>query len=194
MHTSEKFSAAANLADDASVDLDDSSDTKGESERKSNPNSRNEGYQRRLHGIKAAKLMRAEDAGVEKQVKPSTAAVDKLTVAQQERTVLRSLDSSAIRHTREGAQYRQAVMRRMVQYAGLAARLAPAPSPAPPASRTIEEVNVVYVDDGVAALEVTTLAADASPSAPPATGSAAGDNVPPGENPPAAAMAGDKAS
>jgi len=53
---------------------------------------------------------------------------------------------------------------------------------------------MVYVDDGVAAMEVTTLAADASPSAPQASGSAAGANVPPGENPPAAAVAGDTAS
>jgi len=83
MHTSDKFRAAAKLADDASVDLDDNSDTKGESERKSSPNSRNEGYQRRPRGIKAAKLMRSEDAGMEKQVKASTAAVEKLTVAQQ---------------------------------------------------------------------------------------------------------------
>jgi len=194
LRTSDKFSGAANTADDASVDLDDSSDEDGESGSTSSPNSRNKGYQRRPGGIKAAKLMRSEDAGMEKQVKASTAAVDKLTVAQQERTALCFFDSPAMRNTPEAAQYRQAVMRKMMQAAGLAAPPAPAPTPAPPARSAVKEIHVVEVDDGVAAMEVTTLAADASSSAPPAGGSAAGANAPPGEDPPAAPVAADTAA
>jgi len=40
-------------------------------------------FQRRPCGIKAVKLMRSEDAGMQREVKASTAAVDKLTAAQQ---------------------------------------------------------------------------------------------------------------
>ena len=191
LRTSDKFSGAANTADDASVDVGDSSDEDGESGSTSSPNSRNKGYQSRPGGIKAAKLMRSEDAGMEKQVKASTAAVDKLTVAQQERTALCFFDSPSMRHTPEAAQYRQAVMLKMMQAAGLAAPPAPAPTPAPPARSAVKEIHVVEVDDGVAAMEVTTLAADASSSAPPAAGSAAGANAPPGEDPPAAPVAAD---
>jgi len=103
LRTSHKFSGAANTADDTSVDLDDSSDKDGESGSTSSPNSRNKVYQRRTGGIKAAKLMRSEDADMEKQVKASTAAVDKLTVAQQERTALCFFDSPAMRDTPEAA-------------------------------------------------------------------------------------------
>jgi len=102
MRTSDKFSGAANTADDASVDLDDSSDEDGESGSTSSPNSRNKGYQRRPGGIKAAKLMRSEDAGMEKKVKASTTAVDKLTVAQQERTALCFFYSRDASHARGG--------------------------------------------------------------------------------------------
>jgi len=189
LRTSDKFSGAANTADDASVDLDDSSDENGESGSTSSPNSRNEGYQRRPGGIKAAKLMRSEDAGMEKQVKARTKAVDKLTVAQQERTALCFFDAPAMRHTPEAAQYRKALMRMMMQAAGLAAPPAPAPTPAPPARIAVKEIHVVEVDDGVVAMDVTALAADASSSAPPPAGSAAGANAPPGEDPPAAPVA-----
>ena len=194
LRTSDKFSGAANTADDASVDVGDSSDEDGESGSTSSPNSRNKGYQSRPGGIKAAKLMRSEDAGMEKQVKASTAAVDKLTVAQQERTALCFFDSPSMRHTPEAAQYRQAVMLKMMQAAGLAAPPAPAPTPAPPARSAAKKIHVVEVGDGVAAMEVTTLAADASSSAPPAAGSAAGANAPPGEDPPAARVAADTAA
>ena len=193
LRTSDKFSGSANTADDASVDLDDSSDEDGESGSTSSPSTRNKGYQRRPGGIKAAKLMRSEDASMERQVKASTAAVDKLTVAQQERTALCFFDSPAMRHTPEAAKYRQAVMRKMMQAAGLAAPPAPAPSPAPPAHSAVDEINVVEVDDGVADMDVTPPAADASSSAPPAAGSAAGANAPPGEDPPAAPVAADTA-
>jgi len=47
---------------------------------------------------------------MEKQVKASTAAVDKLTVAQQDRTALCFFDAPVMRHTPAAAQYRQAVM------------------------------------------------------------------------------------
>jgi len=108
--TSGRFSGAANTADDASIDLDDSSNEDGESGSTSSPNSRNTGYQRRPGGIKAAELMWSEDAGMEKKDNASTTAVDKLTVAQQERTALCFRDSPAMRHTPEAAQYRQALM------------------------------------------------------------------------------------
>ena len=88
LRTSEKFSGSANTVDDASVDLDASSDADGESGNTSGPSSRNKGYQHRPGGIRAAKLMWSKDASMEKQVKASTEAVDKLTVAQQERTAL----------------------------------------------------------------------------------------------------------
>jgi len=133
LRTSDKFSGAASTADDASVDLGYSSDDDGENGSTSSLNSRNNGYQRRPGGIKAAKLMRSEDAGMEKQVRTSTAAVDTLTVAQQERTALCFFDSPAMCHTPEAAQYRQAVMLEMMQAAGLAAPPAPASTPAPPA-------------------------------------------------------------
>jgi len=194
LRTSDKFSGAANTADDASVDLGDSSDEDGDSGRTSSPNSRNKGYQSRPGGIKAAKLMRSEDAGMEKQVKESTAAVDKLTVAQQERTAFCSFDSSAMRHTPEAAQYRQAVMLKMMQAAGPAAPPAPAPTPTPPARSAAQKIHVVEVGDGVAAMEVTTPAADASSSAPLAAGSAAGAHAPPGKDPPAARVAADTAA
>ena len=155
---------------------------------------RNNGYQRRPGGIKAAKLMLSEDAGTEKQVKASTAAVEKLTVAQQERTSICFFDSPAMRDTPEAAQYRQAVMRKMIQAAGLAASPAPAPEPAPPASTAVKEIHVEEVDDGVAAMDVTTLAADSSSSALPATGSAAGAHVPREEDPPAALVTADTAA
>jgi len=171
------------------VDLDDSSDDNGERGSTSSPNSRNKGYQRRPGGSKAAKRMRSKDAGMEKQVKAQTTAVDKLTVAQQERTALCFFDSPAMRHTPEAAQYRQALMRMMMQAAVLAAPPALAPTPAPPARIAVNEIHVVKVDDGVAAMEATTLAADASSSAPPPAGSAAGASAPPGEDPAAAPLA-----
>jgi len=194
LRTSDKFSGAANTADDASVHLDHASDEDGESGSTSSPNSRNKGYQRRPGGIKAAKLMRSEDVGAEKQVMESTAAVDKLTVAQQYRAALCFFDSPAMLHTPEASQYRQAVMREMMQAAGLAAPPATAPTPAPPARSAVKEILVVGVDDDVAAMEGTTLAADASSSAPPAAGSAAGANAPPGREPPAAPVAANTAA
>jgi len=163
----------------------------GESGSTSSPSTRNKGYQRRPGGIKAAKLMRSEDASMEKQVKTSTAAVDELTVAQQERTALCFFDSPAMRHTPEATKYRQAVLRKMMQSVGLAAAPAPAPPPEPPTSRAVVEINIVEVDDGVPDMDVTPPAADASSSPPPAAGSAAGANAPPEEDPPAAPVAAD---
>jgi len=104
--TSDKFSGAANTADDASVDLYDSADEDGESDSKSSSTTRTRGYQRRPGGIMASKLMRSEDDSMDMQVKASTAAVDQLTFVQQERTALRFFDSLAMHHTPEAAKYR----------------------------------------------------------------------------------------
>jgi len=85
-------------------------------------------------------------------------------------------------------------MRKMMQAAGLAVPSAPASKPAPTASTAVMEICVEDVDDGVVAMDVKTLAADASSSAPPATGSAAGAHEPRGEDPPAAPVAADTAA
>jgi len=50
----------------------------------------------------------------------------------------------------------------MMQSAGLAAAPAPAPTPEPPKSSAVDEINIVEVEDGVADMDVTPLAADAS--------------------------------
>jgi len=175
------------------MDLDDSSDEDGESGSTSRPTTRNKGYKRRMGGIKAAKLMSSEDATIEKQVKASTAAVDNLTVAQQERTARCFFNFPAMRHTPEAANYRKAVLLKMMQSAGLALASAPAPTPEPPTRSAVEKINVEELDDGVADMEVTPLTAHASSLAPPAAGSAAGANAPPGEDPPAAPVAADTA-
>jgi len=47
---------------------------------------------------------------MEREVKASTAAVDKLTAAQKERTALCFFDSPAMRNTPEAAKYHRAVM------------------------------------------------------------------------------------
>jgi len=104
LRTSDKISGSANTADDASVGLDDSSDEDVESGRKRSPTTRNKGYQRLPGDIKATKLMRSEDASMEKQVKASTAAVKTLTVAQEGRTAIFFFDSPAMRHTPEPAK------------------------------------------------------------------------------------------
>jgi len=121
LRTSDKFSGAAYSTEDLSVDLDDSPDEDADRGSTSSPSTPNKGYQRRTCGIKAAKLMRSEDARMEKQVKASTSAVDKLTSAQQERTALCFFDPPAMRHTPEAAKYRQAVMQKMMASAGFAA-------------------------------------------------------------------------
>ena len=81
-----------------------------------------------------------------------------------------------------------------MQAAGLAAPPAPAPTPAPPSRSAAKKIHVVEVGDSVAAMEFTTLAADAPSSAPPASGSAAGANAPPGGDPLAARVAADTAA
>ena len=191
--TSDMFSGPANTADDASVDLDDSSDEDGESGSKSSPTTRNKGYQRLPSDIKATKLMRSEDASMEKQVKASTAAVETLTVAQEERTALCLFDSPAMRHTPDAAKSWQAVLRKMMKSAGLAAAPAQAPKPEHPKSSAVHEINVVEVDDGVADMNITALAADASSSEPLAAGSASGVNPPTGVDSPALLEAADTA-
>ena len=83
LRTSDKLNGAANTTEDLSVDLDDSSDEDADSGSRSSPSTPAKVYQRRPCGIKAAKLMRSEDASMEKQVKASPADVDKLTATQQ---------------------------------------------------------------------------------------------------------------
>jgi len=131
------------------------SDEDGESGSKNSPTMLNKRYQRRPRGIKAAKLTRSGDTSMEKQVKASTAAVDKPTVAQKERTTICFFDSPAMRHTPKAAKYRNAVLRKMTQSAGLAAASAPAPTSEPPTSRAVHEIEVLKVDDGVADMDVT---------------------------------------
>jgi len=191
LRTSDTFSGAANTTDDQSEDPDNSSDNDADSGSRSSPSTRNKGYQRRPCGIKAAKLMRSEDAGMERKVKASTAAVEKLTAAQRERTALCFFDSSAIRSTPEAAKYRRAVMQKMMASAGLAEKPAPPAPPKPAKTKPATNILVVEVDDGVDALDVSFIPADATSSAPPAPASAAGANSPPGEDPPAASVAAD---
>jgi len=126
---------------------------------------------------------------MEKQVKASTEAVDKLTAAQQERTALCFFDSPAMRHTPEAAKDRQAVMRKMMASAGLAAAPRSAASPEPEKTKPVDDIVVIEVDDRVAALDV--IPADATSSAPPAAATAAGANSPPGEDPPTASVVAD---
>jgi len=189
LRTSGKLSGAANTTEDLCVDLDDSSDEDTESGSTGSPRTPYKGYQRRLSGIKAARLMRSEDASMEKLAKASTAAVDKLTAAQQERTALCFFASRAMRHTPEAAEYRQAVMQKMMASAGHAAAPVSAASPEPVKTKSLEDILVVEVYDGVAALDVSSIPAEATSSAPPAPASAAGASSPPGEDPPAASVA-----
>jgi len=196
LRRSDNFSRAANITDDLSVDVDDSSDEDAESGSKSSPSTRNKGYQRRTCGIKAAKLIRSEDAGMEREVKASTAAVDKLTAVQREGPALCFFDSPAMRNTPEAANYRRAVMQKMMASAGLPEKPAPPtpPKPTPPKpakTKPVTDILVVEVDDGVAALDLSSSPADAMSSAPPAPASGAGANSPPGEDPPAASVAAD---
>ena len=137
LRTSDKVNGATNKAEDAIVDLEDSFDGEGEMVSTSSRTKRNKEYQRRPGGIKTAKLMRSEDASMKKQVKESTAAVEKLIVSQKERTALCFFDSTAMRHMPEAEKYRQAVLRKMLQSAGLAAAPASAPTTEPLTSSAV---------------------------------------------------------
>jgi len=189
LRTSDNLSGAENTAEDLSGYQDDSLGEDADSGSTSSPSPRNESYQRRPCGIKAAKLMRSEDAGMEMQFKASTAAVDKLTAAQRKRTSLCFLESHERRHTPEAAKYRKSGKQKMMESAGLAAAPGSASSPEPEKTEPVEDIVVIEVDDHVAALDV--IPADATSSARPAAGSAAGANSPPAEDPPAASVAVD---
>jgi len=173
------------------VDPDDSSDQDADSGSTSSPSTRKKSFQRRPCGTKAVKLMRSEDAGMQREVKASTAAVDKLTAAQQERIALCFFDSPAMRNIPEAAKYSRAVMHKMMASAGLAEKSAPPAPPKPAKTKSVTDILVVEVDDVVAALDVSFFPADATSSAPPAPASPAGANSPPGEDPPAASVAAD---
>jgi len=194
LRTSDNLSGAANTTDDQSVEPDDLSDEDADSGSTSSPSTRNKGYQRRPCGIKAAKLMSSEDAGMEREVKASTAAVDRLTAAQKERTVLCFFDATAMRNTSGAAEYRRAVMQKMMARAGLAEKPAPPASPKPAKTKPLTDILVVEVDDGVAALDVSSIPADPTSSAPPAPASTAKANSPSGEDPPAAPVGADATS
>jgi len=167
LRTSDKLSGAANTTDDQSVDPDDSANEDADSGSTSSPSARNKGYQRQPCGIKAAKLMRSEDAGMKREVKESTAAVGKLTAAQLVRTAPCFFDSPAMRNTPEAAKYRQGVMQKMMASAGLAEKPAP---PAPPeAARTKHATDILVVEDsqrGRKAQAAKQLAASASLNKP----------------------------
>jgi len=96
-----------------------------------------------------------------------------------------------MRVTPEAAKYRQADIRKMIASAGLEASPGSAASPEPSKTKSAEDILVVEVEDSVAALDVSSIPADATSSAPPAPASAAGANSPPGEAPPASSVAAD---
>jgi len=79
----------------------------------------------------------------------------------------------------------------MMATAGLAVAPGSDASPEPAKTKSVEDILVVEVDDGVAALVVSSIPADATSSAPPAPASAAGATSPLGEDPPAASVAAD---
>ena len=108
-----------------------------------------------------------------------------------DRTTLCFFDSSAMRHTPEAAKHRQAVMQKMMACAGLAAAPGSAASAGPAKTKSVEDIFDVGVHDGVAALDVSSIPADATSSAPPAPASAAGANSPPVEDPQVALVAAD---
>jgi len=99
-----------------------------------------------------------------------------------------------MRNTAEAAKYRRAVMQKMMASAGLAKKPAPPALPKPAKTKTVTDILVVEVDDGVAALVVSSVHADATSSAPPAPASTTGATSPPGEDPPAAFVAADTTS
>ena len=82
---SDKFSGTSNVAN---VGSDDSDHSDAESGSTSSPSTRKKPYQRAPSGVKAAKQQRLEDIRLEKEVKASTEAVQKLTAAQEYRTAL----------------------------------------------------------------------------------------------------------
>jgi len=96
-----------------------------------------------------------------------------------------------MRNTPEAAKYRRAVMQKMMASAGLAEKPAPPAPPKTAKTKPVTDILVVEVDDGVAALDVLSIPADATSSALPTPASTAAANWPPGEDPPAASVAAD---
>jgi len=84
LRISDKFSGAANTTDDQSVDPDDLLDEDADSGSTSSLSTRNRGYMRRPCGITAAKLMRSEDAGMERKVKASVEAAPQARAGKSE--------------------------------------------------------------------------------------------------------------
>eukprot|EP00168_Porphyra_purpurea_P012166 TRINITY_DN3166_c0_g1_i1.p1 TRINITY_DN3166_c0_g1~~TRINITY_DN3166_c0_g1_i1.p1 ORF type:complete len:350 (+),score=42.48 TRINITY_DN3166_c0_g1_i1:1269-2318(+) len=118
LRTSDRFSGAANTADAGTYDAD-SYDDDDASGRTSSPAAARTPYQRRTNCIEAAKKRRLATASLDKQTTASTAAMNRLTVPQLERTALCLFDSLAMQNTPEEAKYRTAVLRRMLDTAGV---------------------------------------------------------------------------
>jgi len=71
----------------------------------------------------------------------------------------------------------------------LAAALGSDAAPSPEEKNPVEDMLVIEVADGVAALDIFSIPADETSSAPPASASATGAKTPPGEDPPASSVA-----
>jgi len=117
--------------------------------------------------------------------------VDNLTAAQQKLTALCFFVFPAMCHTPEAVKYRRAVMQKMMPSAGLAEKPAPLAPSKPVKTKPVTDILLFEFDDVVAALEVSSIPAVATSSAPPAPASAAGAKSPPGEDRPAACVAAD---
>jgi len=169
LRQSDKFSGAANLAI-SGTDVDTTSEDETGSASGGGVNQSNGGFQRRPGGVKAAKAARLKDMQYEKQVQASTDALAKLTAAQHERTALCFFESPSMRNTLEAARYRQAVVNKMLQSAGLSVG---STSGAGGAAGVDESVDGLM--GGVAGLGVR----DSSLTAPPGASPAAGAPAPP---------------
>jgi len=120
LRVSDKFSGAANSAGDVCADVDlEFPDYDNGSGSGSDRSQEANGFQRRSEGTNEAKARRLEDMKMEKQMETSTQALDWITDAHHKRTALCFFDSPTMRNTPEAAQYRGAVMRKMLARASV---------------------------------------------------------------------------
>jgi len=176
LRQSDKFSGAANLAI-SGTDVDTTSEDETGSGSVGGFNKSNGGFQRRPDGVKAVKAARLEDMQYENQVQASTDALANLTAAQHEHTALCFFKSPSMQKKPEAARYRQDVVNKMLQSAGVSMGLT---SGAGGAAGVEESVN--GLNGGVAGLGVR----DSSLTAPPDVSPAAGAPAPPARRAPAA--------
>ena len=176
LRQSDKFSGAANLAI-SGTDVDTTSEDETGSWSGGGVNKSNGGFQRRPGGVKAVKAARLEDMQYEKQVQASTDALAKLTAAQHERTALCFFESPSMRNTPEAARYRQAVVNKMLQSAGVSVGSTSSAGGAAGVDESVDGLN-----GGVAGLGVR----DSSLTTPPDASPAAGAPAPPARGAPAA--------